>query len=152
MWNEQTKAWRNIVMFGTGYSTLSMAFPVLVVAPRYILGKITLGAGQSILRRWKHRHPASWMETAGTPASIGGDDSIGPGRRTCEYMLNLLRLHEGFALADFEAWTGLPAARIGKQLEQAQAQGWLAASDGRIVPTGLGRRFTNDVVGLFLVL
>ena len=65
-------------------------------------------------------------------------------------MLNALRLNDGFALADFEAWTGLPAASIGAQLEQAQAHGWLTANDGRVVPTGLGRRFTNDVVELFL--
>ncbi len=43
VWREQTKAWRNIVMFGTGYNTLSMAFPILVVAPRFILNMITLG-------------------------------------------------------------------------------------------------------------
>jgi oxygen-independent coproporphyrinogen-3 oxidase len=67
-------------------------------------------------------------------------------------MLNALRLNDGFALADFEAWTGLPAAAIRVQLEQAQARGWLVASDDRIMPTGLGRRFTNDVVELFLGL
>ncbi len=43
VWDDQTRAWRNIVMFGNGYATLSMAFPLLVVAPRYILGRITLG-------------------------------------------------------------------------------------------------------------
>ena len=42
-WNQQTKAWAQITMFSSGYSVLSMAFPILVSAPRYILGSITLG-------------------------------------------------------------------------------------------------------------
>jgi putative ATP-binding cassette transporter len=42
-WNEQTSAWSRIIMFSSGYSVLSMAFPILVSAPRYILGTITLG-------------------------------------------------------------------------------------------------------------
>lgn len=43
-WNQQTKAWSRIIMFSSGYSVLSMAFPILVSAPRFILGSITLGA------------------------------------------------------------------------------------------------------------
>lgn len=42
-WDQQTKAWSQITMFSSGYSVLSMAFPILVSAPRYILGSITLG-------------------------------------------------------------------------------------------------------------
>jgi putative ATP-binding cassette transporter len=42
-WNEQTKSWARIIMFSSGYSVLSMAFPILVSAPRFILGSITLG-------------------------------------------------------------------------------------------------------------
>lgn len=43
-WNQQTKAWGRIIMFSSGYSVLSMAFPILVSSPRYILGFISLGA------------------------------------------------------------------------------------------------------------
>ena len=43
-WDEQTHAWAKIIMFSSGYTVLSMAFPILVSAPRYILGSITLGA------------------------------------------------------------------------------------------------------------
>ncbi|GEO82868.1 ABC transporter ATP-binding protein/permease [Pararhodospirillum oryzae] len=42
-WNRQTTALRNIILFTSGYSTLSTAFPVLVTAPRYIAGAISLG-------------------------------------------------------------------------------------------------------------
>lgn len=113
-------------------------------------GKITLGAEQAILRRWKQRHPATWMAAAGSAAAVGGDDRIDPERRPFEFMLNALRLHEGFAVAAFEARTGLPYAAIAAQVEQAVARGWLERDGGRIRPTALGRRFANDVIGLFL--
>jgi vitamin B12/bleomycin/antimicrobial peptide transport system ATP-binding/permease protein len=43
-WQQQTKAWEHILMFSSGYSVLSMAFPILVSSPRYIWGSISLGA------------------------------------------------------------------------------------------------------------
>ncbi|WP_434987701.1 radical SAM family heme chaperone HemW [Xanthomonas melonis] len=113
-------------------------------------GKISAGAQHQVTRRWKHKHPQSYLASAGSPASIGGDDVITRERLPFEYMLNLLRLHEGFRLGDFEACTGLPASAIAAPLARAFAQGWLIEQDGRLMPTELGRRFTNDVVELFL--
>jgi putative oxygen-independent coproporphyrinogen III oxidase len=113
-------------------------------------GKLTLGAEQDILRRWKTKHPTVYLAEAGTPQSLGGDERIAPGRRPFEFMLNALRLNEGFALADFEIWTGLERDRIADPLARAVARGWLMATGDRVVPTELGRRFTNDVVELFL--
>ncbi|AKC86135.1 radical SAM family heme chaperone HemW [Pseudoxanthomonas suwonensis] len=113
-------------------------------------GKITLGAEQAILRRWKHKHPATWMAAAGSPGAIGGDDRIDPARRPFEFMLNALRLHQGFALADFEARTGLPRESLLPALARAKEREWLAISDTHVAPTALGRRFANDVIGLFL--
>ena len=113
-------------------------------------GKISSGAQQQVLRRWKHKHPQAFMEAAGTPAAIGGDAVIDAARLPFEYMLNLLRLHEGFDLRDFEARTGLGRAVLQPALATAVERGWLHRDGGRVVPTELGRRFTNDVVELFL--
>ncbi|MBT2766814.1 radical SAM family heme chaperone HemW [Stenotrophomonas sp. ISL-67] len=113
-------------------------------------GKISSGAGQQVLRRWKHKHPQTFMDTAGTAASIGGDEVIGADRLPFEYMLNLLRLHEGFRFKDFESRTGLDRARIAAPLQTALANGWMTVQGDHVQPTELGRRFTNDVVALFL--
>ncbi|WP_246233411.1 radical SAM family heme chaperone HemW [Stenotrophomonas bentonitica] len=113
-------------------------------------GKISSGAGQNVLRRWKHKHPQTFMDTAGTAASLGGDEVIDAGRLPFEYMLNLLRLHEGFSLRDFESRTGLERARIAAPVQVAVDRGWLTVDGDRVQPTELGRRFTNDVVELFL--
>jgi oxygen-independent coproporphyrinogen-3 oxidase len=113
-------------------------------------GKLTLGAEQDLLRRWKLKHPTAYLAAAGTAQAIGGGERIAPERRPFEFMLNALRLNEGFSLADFEAWTGLPRVSIADRLQRAAAQRWLDITGERVAPTELGRRFTNDVVALFL--
>ena len=60
-WNQQTSAWEKIMLFSSGYSVLSMAFPILVSAPRYILGSITLGALMQSAQSFQHMVSAlSW--------------------------------------------------------------------------------------------
>jgi oxygen-independent coproporphyrinogen-3 oxidase len=65
-------------------------------------------------------------------------------------MLNALRRGVGFALKDLEARTGLGRGAIAGKLESARERGWVEVGHGRVVPTELGRRFTNDVISLFL--
>lgn len=60
-WHQQTRAWEKIMLFSSGYSVLSMAFPILVSAPRYILGSITLGALMQSAQSFQHMVSAlSW--------------------------------------------------------------------------------------------
>lgn len=113
-------------------------------------GKVTLPAEERILRRWKHKHPTRYLETAATSERIGGDEDISPAQRPFEYMLNVLRLVDGVPASDFEARTGLPLDQLQGPLEEARNRGWLVADSRRIQPTELGRRFTNDVISLFL--
>ena len=120
-------------------------------------GKLTLPAGGEggdgagrILRRWKSKHPAAYLVQAGTPAAIGGDEDIAPSQRPFEYMLNLLRLREGFTPEAFEARTGLSRDAIAAPLSEALAAGWLVEEAGRLRPTEAGLRFANDVIALFL--
>jgi oxygen-independent coproporphyrinogen-3 oxidase len=113
-------------------------------------GKISSGANGDILRRWKPKNPRDYLVGAGTGSGIGGDELIVDENRPFDYMLNALRLVEGFSLADFEVRTGLDRGIIGKQLEHAQLHGWIVRDGERMIPTELGRRFTNDVIELFL--
>ncbi len=113
-------------------------------------GKLTLGAEQAILRRWKLKHPAEYLANAGSAAAIGGDERIEPARRPFDYMLNALRLNAGFALSEFEARTGLARTAIAAELGEAGARGWIESDGERVVPTEFGRRFANDVIELFL--
>ncbi|QOW20045.1 radical SAM family heme chaperone HemW [Lysobacter ciconiae] len=113
-------------------------------------GKITSGHDQSILRRWKLKHPAAYLEAADSERGIGGDELIATERRPFEFMLNALRLVDGFSLTGFEASTGVPRSAIQAQLQEAVQKQWLLVDGDAVRPTALGRRFTNDVVELFL--
>jgi oxygen-independent coproporphyrinogen-3 oxidase len=113
-------------------------------------GKLTLGAEQRVLRRWKLKHPAEYLAKAGTAAAIGGDDVLDAARLPFDFMLNALRLNAGVPMAMFEARTGLPRAAIAGQLAVARERGWIAPGDERLQPTELGLRFANDAIALFL--
>jgi len=113
-------------------------------------GKISSGHDGRILRRWKPKHPETYIASAGTQAGIGGDEFVMPENRPFDYMLNALRLVDGFSVADFELHTGLGRESINPQLDQAVKRGWLEISGDWAKPTELGMRFANDVMGLFL--
>ena len=113
-------------------------------------GKISSGHDGRILRRWKPKHPETYITNAGTQTGIGGDEFVLPENRPFDYMLNALRLVDGFSLADFEVRTGLDREVIRPQLDDAVQRGWLEISGDWAKPTELGMRFANDVMGLFL--
>ncbi len=113
-------------------------------------GKISSGHDGRILRHWKPKHPETYIASAGIQAGIGGGEFVLPENRPFDYMLNALRLVDGFSLADFEVRTGLNRVSIKPQLDQAVQRGWLEISGDWAKPTELGMRFANDVMGLFL--
>ncbi|HWS39768.1 MAG TPA: oxygen-independent coproporphyrinogen III oxidase-like protein, partial [Arenimonas sp.] len=113
-------------------------------------GKISSGASGGILRRWKPKNPREFIASAGTQQGIGGNEIIKPNARPFDYMLNTLRLVDGFSLNDFEYRTGLDRAVIHDKLKQAIEANWLEQNSDWIKPTELGMRFANDVMGLFL--
>jgi len=67
-----------------------------------------------------------------------------------EFMLNALRLVQGFATDLFPARTGLPAIAIEPALRKAEAQGLIERDLQRLRPTTRGRHFLDDLTGLFL--
>ncbi len=67
-----------------------------------------------------------------------------------EFMLNALRLREGFALADFSERTGLPQSAIEQPLAQAEARGWIERDAFWVRPSASGFDFLSDLQALFL--
>jgi oxygen-independent coproporphyrinogen-3 oxidase len=68
-----------------------------------------------------------------------------------EFMLNALRLVDGFPSALFQERTGLPFAAIQRDLEKAEQKGLLERDLQRIRPSERGKRFLNDLLQQFLV-
>ena len=67
-----------------------------------------------------------------------------------EFMLNALRLVEGFEVSLFSERTGLPIHLVEKQLKAAEEKGLLARDWKRIRPTERGRHFLNELLEAFL--
>jgi oxygen-independent coproporphyrinogen-3 oxidase len=67
-----------------------------------------------------------------------------------EFMMNALRLADGFAPALFEERTGMPFATVEKSVLAARHDGLLEAGAERVRPTELGRRHLNRLLGVFL--
>jgi len=111
--------------------------------------KLTTADG-AVHRLWKLRAPRGYLEHAGTARGVGGDDLVAREQLPFEFMLNALRLNEGFKMADFCARTGLSESDIDAALREAQQRGWLARDEHGVRATELGQRFLNDVIGLFL--
>ncbi len=67
-----------------------------------------------------------------------------------EYMLNALRLTDGFKLQDFSDRTGLAITAIQKGLAQAEAKGLIERDFVQVKPTTHGMDFLSDLQSLFL--
>ena len=110
-------------------------------------GKITAPDG-SIRRTAKRRQPGDYMASAAgaftASTRVLGKDEI-PG----EFMLNALRLNQGFTISLFESRTGLPISSIQTPLEQLIDRGLLVQVESTIRTTTLGRRFLDSVVAEF---
>jgi oxygen-independent coproporphyrinogen-3 oxidase len=110
--------------------------------------KITHPTG--ITRLWKVKQPREFLATVGTPRVLGGEQSLRTEDVAFEFMLNALRLTEGFPAALFTERTGLPLAALAPALAQARARGLIEHDDAAIRTTPLGRRFLNDLIAVFL--
>lgn len=103
-----------------------------------------------IVRQARYRQPASYMQqvTAGSP--VAEEAEIGRQELGFEFMLNALRLTEGFESRLFSERTGLTMQSVERALNEVETKGLLYRDHLRIAPTELGRRFLNDLQQAFL--
>ncbi len=113
-------------------------------------GKITSARDHSITRRWKVKHPRDYVQHAASPGRISGKSVLSPADAGFEFMLNALRLNEGFEPALFERHTGLPYTWIAPKVEDAIKDGYLVQNATAITCSDKGRSFLDDVLQSFL--
>ena len=106
--------------------------------------------GLHIVRRARHKHPRTFMETAGSARAVQEERALAAEELPFEYCMNTLRLHEGFVADAFERRSGLPFAALNSRLDEAARAGLVIVEGGRVVPTALGRRHQNRLLSLFL--
>ena len=103
-----------------------------------------------ILRQARYKHPATFIEQAMAGTAVQEEREVGARDLPFEFMLNTLRLVEGFPVHSFAERTGLPMSTIEPALQEAERRGLIARDFAQIAPTPLGQRFLNDLQELFL--
>lgn len=111
-------------------------------------GKLSLPDG--VVRQTRPRHPQAYMLAVEAGRPVQEEARVDPGGLAFEFMMNALRLNDGFRPELFSLRTGLPLNGISDGLQMASARGLLDQTDSLIRPTIMGRRFLNDLLAIFL--
>jgi oxygen-independent coproporphyrinogen-3 oxidase len=106
---------------------------------------------QSIWREARHRNPRAYIDGAVRGEFISTRQVVSRADLPGEFMMNALRLNEGFPLGLFTERTGLPLATIEESALAARRAGLLETVGGQVRPTPRGRRFLNQLLAGFLV-
>ncbi|MBV7539831.1 radical SAM family heme chaperone HemW [Acidovorax sp. sic0104] len=109
-----------------------------------------LSFAHRVVRQVRFREPRLYMEHALAGRPVAQDDDVKRADLPFEFMLNALRLRDGFALQDFTARTGLPLTAIAKGLQEAERKGLIERDMERVRPTERGFDFLSDLQELFL--
>ena len=112
-------------------------------------GKLTAPDG-ALLRTTKHKHPARYLADAASAARRVALEPIAPAARPFEFMLNALRLAEGFDEALFEQRTGLPFASVAPACARLAARGLLVRRGTAWSASPFGFERLNDLLLEFM--
>jgi len=103
-----------------------------------------------VVRTVRLRDPAAYMAGAERGAAVASETEVARGELAFEFMLNALRLKDGFALASFAERTGLPLSAIERPLAEAERRGLVERDLRWLRPTPLVFDFLSDLQQLFL--
>jgi len=103
-----------------------------------------------IVRQVRTRDPQRYMDRALAGNAVAQDHEVKRADLPFEFMLNALRLRDGFALQDFTERTGLPLSAIAAALDEAQRKGLIERDAAHVRPTERGFDFLSDLQELFL--
>ena len=109
-----------------------------------------LSFAHRVVRQVRYREPALYMQQAMKGEPVTQNTEVSRQDLPFEYMLNALRLREGFVLSDFVDRTGLAMTSIQKGLQEAERLGLIERDLHRVWPTDRGFDFLSDLQALFL--
>jgi len=104
----------------------------------------------NILRHSCARQPKAYLTQLAAGSAVSERRELSVAELPGEFMMNALRLNDGFELSLFADRTGLDLTHVLPVLDQAEARGLLLRDHRSVRPTPLGRRFLNDLLALFL--
>ncbi|MEZ5664691.1 MAG: radical SAM family heme chaperone HemW [Burkholderiaceae bacterium] len=109
-----------------------------------------LSFAHRVVRQVRAREPRLYMERARAGDAVVSAEEVARRDLPFEYMLNALRLREGFSLDEAVGRTGLPMSAFRSGVDESCARGWLQVDGPWVRPTEQGFDFLSDVQSLFL--
>ncbi|WP_137719532.1 radical SAM family heme chaperone HemW [Methylobacillus flagellatus] len=103
-----------------------------------------------ITRETRHKHPKRYLELAPQGQAVDQTWTIPTDELGFEFMMNTLRLTEGFDTRLFQQRTGLPLSAVQDAINLARRRELLTVTPEAIQPTLLGQRYLNELLQLFL--
>ena len=107
-------------------------------------GKIT--GSDSVFRRWKTRTPKDYMSSEDF---LAGEQSVPAEELALEFLMNALRLNDGFTKSAFERRTGIQFESIQKTIDELEVSALLTQSEAHVSLTPLGFRFIDEILSRF---
>lgn len=103
-----------------------------------------------VMRMVRYRDPKLYMQKAMAEGAVTSAEEISRALLPFEFMLNTLRLKDGFDVQSFLDRTGLPLSAIDAALDEAASLGLLERDMRQVRPTERGFDMLNDLQALFL--
>ena len=113
-------------------------------------GKISSASDGSIRRRWKHKHPTRYLNATSSDDKLGAENVITIEETALEFMMNALRLIEGFPLPLFELHTGVSLMHWQHTIAKATDRGLLQQNGLNLQTTPTGINWLNEALEMFL--
>jgi putative oxygen-independent coproporphyrinogen III oxidase len=111
-------------------------------------GKLSDLRRGAIERTLREREPRRYLARGAREPLVLRE--VAGAERPFEFMMNALRLVDGFSAARFEERTALPWSQVAASAGALEARGLLEQRAGTWRATALGQRFLNDVIAQFL--
>jgi len=112
--------------------------------------KISNAHQQNINREWRLKNPRDYMENVNQGKHIGGSQILTRKDIGLEFMMNALRLTDGFEIDVYNRHTGCQINMIDTALNEAEQKNWITIDIKKIQPTETGKRYLNNLMELFL--
>jgi len=103
-----------------------------------------------IVRQMRYKQPREYMQKTAAGSPVQDEHAVSREALGFEFMMNALRLTEGFEAALFAERAGLALSTLEQPLREAVQRGLITRDHVRIAPTKRGQRFLNDLLQLFL--
>jgi oxygen-independent coproporphyrinogen-3 oxidase len=109
-----------------------------------------LSFAHRVMRTVRWRDPQRYIDGALAGQAVAQADEVRRSELPFEFMLNALRLRQGFDLAQYTERTGLPISSVRPALEEAEQKGLLTLKGNQVCPTERGFDFLSELQVLFL--